>query len=184
MKFVALSGSLRRGSVHTGLLRYVQRIAAPKHTLTLLDYRDLPHFDADLLAAGEPQALTVLRAAIAEAEGVIIASPEYNHGVPGPLKNALDWLSRPAFASVFAGKAVAVLSASPSPVGGARGLEQLKLVLSGMASALMPYPDVVLGGSACKLSDRGVPIEETTVERLTHFLAAFERWSETVTTRP
>lgn len=180
MKFVALSGSLRRGSIHTALIRYLTRLASPQHEVVLLDYRDLPHFDADLLKEGHPPELEILRRAIAESDGVIIASPEFNYGVPGPLKNAIDWLSRPAYQSVFAGKPVAVLSASPSPVGGARGLQHLKQVLGGMAAALLPVPDISLGADAAKLGEDGAPLDPKTRQRLKGLLDAFVSFCSSV----
>lgn len=178
MKLVAFTGSLRRESLHTALLHFLAQDLAPDHELELLHYSSLPHFNADLLTAGAPPSLAALQVAVSVAAGVIIASPEYNHGVPGPLKNALDWLSRPAYKSVFAGKPVMLLSASPSPVGGARGQLQLKVVLSGMAAAVLPGPDLVLGAEAAKLDASGAPLDPVARRRLSATAARFVRWCD------
>lgn len=95
MNLVALSGSLRKASFNTGLLRYAAAHAADSSSIDLADISDLPLFSEDLEAAGSVGPAERLRSAVSEADGLLIASPEYNYGMTGVLKNAIDWLSRP-----------------------------------------------------------------------------------------
>ena len=107
-----------------------------------------------------PPVVEKFKEAIAAADGVLIASPEYNYSVPGAFKNAIDWASRPAYHSVFRGKPVATLSAAGSPVGGARGQAALKQVLMGMAADLCPCPELAIGNAAAKLNGATVVNDE------------------------
>jgi len=95
MNIVALSGSLRRASFNTGLLRYAATHAPESLSIELADLSGLPLFSEDLEAAGDVSSASHLRSMVSEADGLLIASPEYNYGVTGVLKNAIDWLSRP-----------------------------------------------------------------------------------------
>lgn len=160
MRLVALSGSLREKSRNSALLRYISKISPDGVDIEVLSIADLPLFNADLLGAEGtlPAVAERLRDQVAAADGVLIATPEYNYGIPGPLKNAIDWLSRPAYHSVFAGKPVATLTLSPSHVGGARAHAHLKLVLLGMAAAVMPSPELSLGGKFADLDSSGEPL--------------------------
>jgi chromate reductase len=110
---------------------------------------------------------------VRDAAGVIIVTPEYNYGIPGPLKNALDWLSRPGFKSVFAGKRVAVLSVSPSPTGGVRAQGALKTVLGGMVAQVFPFPEVALAGPFAARGDHGGLAEAAARERVAALVNAF-----------
>jgi chromate reductase, NAD(P)H dehydrogenase (quinone) len=108
---LALAGSLRRASYNRGLIRSAQELAPEDVTVDVFDLRALPFFDADVEALGDPRPVEALKDAIRSADALLIATPEYNHGVPGVLKNAIDWASRPRAASVLAGKPVAILGA-------------------------------------------------------------------------
>lgn len=141
--WIAFSGSLRAGSRNTALLRHLAGLAPVR--LELADYATVPLYNHDLFEAGLPEPVARLAERVAAARAVVIATPEYNYGIPGPLKNVLDWLSRPAYRSVFAGKPVAVLGTASSPVGTARAQAQLKQVLLGMAAHVLPAPELTLG---------------------------------------
>ncbi|MCA9568628.1 MAG: NAD(P)H-dependent oxidoreductase, partial [Myxococcales bacterium] len=130
LSILGLSGSLRAASTNTALLRTAAELLPDDVTLTVHDYRNVPLYDDDLDA--KPEGVLRLEAAVRAADGVLVAVPEYNHSVPGVLKNALDWASRPAYASVFRDKPTGVMSAATGFVGGARGQQHLKIVLSGM----------------------------------------------------
>lgn len=152
VNLVGLSGSLRARSLNTALLRAAEELLPDGATLTRLDIR-LPLFDSDL---DDPVALSRIEAfkqAIDEADGLIIASPEYNYGIPGPLKNALDWASRPAYRSPLAHKPVTVISASPGAIGGARMQTHLRDVLAGVVALQHPWPEFTLGGAKGKFDE-------------------------------
>ena len=111
MRILGLAGSLRRDSVNRGLIRSAQELAPDGVTVEGFDLRALPFFDADVEAIGDPRPVEALKDAIRGADALLIATPEYNHGVPGVLKNAIDWASRPKAAAALAAKPVAIMGA-------------------------------------------------------------------------
>ena len=119
-KLVGLSGSLRAASFNTGLLRAAAELVPEGSSLTVATPEGIPLYNADLeREAGMPEAVERLKAQIIAADALLLATPEYNNGIPGVLKNAIDWLSRPPsdMARVFAGRPVAVIGASPGGLG-------------------------------------------------------------------
>ncbi|HEX4882542.1 MAG TPA: NADPH-dependent FMN reductase [Casimicrobiaceae bacterium] len=119
-KIIGLSGSLRRGSYNSALLRAASGLMPDGHVLEVASIRDIPLYDADVEAEqGIPPAVTRLKDLIAGADGLLLATPEYNNGVPGVAKNAIDWLTRPPadIPRVFGGKPVAIVGASPGGFG-------------------------------------------------------------------
>ena len=100
LRILGIAGSLRRASFNRGLIRAAVEVAPPGITVTTHELHDLPMFDADMEAIGDPAPVAALKRAVADADALLIATPEYNHCVPGVLKNALDWASRPPRASV------------------------------------------------------------------------------------
>ena len=169
ISILGFSGSLRAGSLNTALLRQLSSLAPAGVQIALADYSALPLYNADL---GELAAVESLKAQVAAADAVLICSPEYNYSLPGPLKNALDWLSRPAYQSVFAHKPAAQLSVSPGPIGGARMQAHLKSVLLGMVAHVFPYPEVAVGLATQRLQDGQISDPDTRA-LLTKFLLAF-----------
>jgi chromate reductase, NAD(P)H dehydrogenase (quinone) len=125
--FVGLSGSLRSGSTNTALLRAARELAPPDVEVVLEPIGQLPLFDLDLERAGPPIAVTQLRQAVTSADGLLLASPEYNHSTSAALKNAIDWLSRGP-ESPLDGLPTALLSAAGSS-GGARAQAHLRDIL-------------------------------------------------------
>jgi chromate reductase len=127
----AIAGSLREGSYSRALLRAAARDLPPEVELAIWDgLESVPPFNEDLEAGPAPAGVAALRQLIAGADAVLIATPEYNGSIPGQLKNALDWASRPRGAAVLQGKPAATVSASPSPRGGAWALADLRKVLT------------------------------------------------------
>jgi NAD(P)H-dependent FMN reductase len=120
MRLIGVSGSLRAGSFNTALLREAQRLAPEGVELVAGSIHGIPLYDGDLEREhGLPEAVTTLKDLIADSDGLMLFTPEYNNGVPGVFKNAIDWLSRPSddIARVFGDKPVAVLGASPGGFG-------------------------------------------------------------------
>lgn len=117
---VGFSGSLRRGSYNTALLRAAAALMPDGSRLDIASIAEFPLYNGDDEAAtGVPAAVARLKDAVAAADGLVIATPEYNNGIPGVAKNAIDWLSRPPadIARVFGGKPVALIGASPGGFG-------------------------------------------------------------------
>jgi len=120
MKILAISGSLRAKSYNTSLLRAAQSLAEPDTTIIVVTVHGIPLYDGDLeQREGIPQSVNDLKARVIASDGLILATPEYNNGIPGVFKNAIDWLSRPAadIPRVFGNRPVAVIGASPGGFG-------------------------------------------------------------------
>ncbi|MEV7324574.1 NADPH-dependent FMN reductase [Streptomyces sp. NPDC093970] len=173
LTFLAISGSLRRTSHNTGLLRAVQKLAPAGVTIDLYEgLGAIPFFDQDLEAGPEPAAVADLRRRVREADGIIIATPEYNSAIPGVLVNALDWLSRPADQLVLGTKPAAILGASPSQFGTARGQLVLRQVLHRMQVPVVSHPEVTVFQSHRRFDADGVFIGDDVTESLLRALLA------------
>ncbi len=140
-RLLGITGSLRRESYSTAILR---TIADHHGKFSLFPVETVPLYNEDL-EADLPEAITNLRAAIATAEGLVIATPEFNHGISGVLKNLLDWASRPHNHSVMRGKLVLTITSAPSFIGGARAQGQLNETLSSMLAQVLLRPQIVIG---------------------------------------
>lgn len=175
------TGSLRPDGVSAAVTHSV-KAALPAHVQTVdVAFGGFPLYDPRLHlgplgspdGADLPEPVRTAYFAVREAAGVVIATPEYNYGIPGPLKNALDWLSRPGFKSVFAGKRVAVISVSPSVTGGVRAQGALKTVLGGMVAQVFPFPEVTLAGAFAARGDDGGLADAGSRERVATLVNAF-----------
>src|ERR1700704_6266125 len=118
-KVLGISGSLRRGSYNSALLRAAVRLMPEDATLEVASLRGIPLYDADVEAQGIPATVNQLKEAIIAADGVLLETPEYNNSIPGVLKNAIDWLSRPSedIRTVFGGRPIAVIGITPGQGG-------------------------------------------------------------------
>jgi chromate reductase len=140
VRVLGISGSLRRGSYNSMLLRAAARTLPPAVELVIYDPEDLrniPPFSEDDEALGEPEAVTRLKRAIAAADAVLISTPEYNASIPGHLKNALDWVSRPAVTSPMRGKPAAVIGASTSLFGAVWSQAEVRKVLGHLGARVI-----------------------------------------------
>ena len=120
LDILAISGALRRGSFNTALLRAAAGLLPEDVTLEIHTLHGIPLYDGDVeAAAGVPASVSALKDAVAAADGVLLATPEYNNGIPGTFKNAIDWMSRPAgdIPRVFGARSFALMGASPGPFG-------------------------------------------------------------------
>ena len=139
MKVLALSGSLRTGSHNTKLLQAAAAAAPDGIEVAIYDrLKEIPPYDADDdLPGHQPAAVRRLKHAIAEADAVLIATPEYNHSIPGVLKNALDWVSRPLAESPVLNKPVAVISSSTGMFGGVWAAAETRKVLGALGARVL-----------------------------------------------
>ncbi len=168
-KIIGISGSLRKGSYNTALLRVAQELLGDAGELEIVSI-DLPLLNSDNEV---PAAVVELKEKIAAADGVLIATPEYNYSTSGALKNALDWLSRPAYNSVFAKKKVGLWSSSMGGIGGARAQMHLRDILGGMVADIFPHPDVTIGGVHNRFDEDLKLTDESTREFLKRYIDAF-----------
>jgi len=155
-------GSLRRGSYNRLLLRYVADHAPERLIVDIADDMiRLPLFDEDLEVDGLPDEIVTLHERIKAADGIVIATPEYNFGVPGPMKNWLDWASRPERRSPLGGKPIALMGASTGRTGGTVQCQgQLRISLAVLGAHVLPWPPVLLGEAKDKFDADGHLVDE------------------------
>jgi chromate reductase len=138
MRVLGISGSLRRGSYNHALLREAaERLPAGAEWSEFERLGEIPPYDADLEAEGVPEPVEALRQAMREADAVLVATPEYNHSIPGVLKNALDWASRPAGQSALTGTPAAVIGASTGMFGAVWAQAETRKVLSALGGRVV-----------------------------------------------
>ena len=176
LRVLGLAGSLRQGSYNRALLRAAQALAPEGMNIDIFDLIDLPLYNGDVEAQGDPQPVTALKRAIAASDGVLMVTPEYNHGVPAVMKNAVDWASRPPGAAALSHKAVGIIGASPGLTGTARGQTQLRQAFEFTNSFCMPQPELLVFKAHEKFDSRGELNDPPTAERLTKYLVAFAAW--------
>jgi chromate reductase, NAD(P)H dehydrogenase (quinone) len=154
MRVLGIPGSLRAASYNRSLLRAAQELAPAGMEIELFELADIPLYNADVEAQGDPDAVANFKRAIADADALLIATPEYNRGVPGVLKNAIDWASRPPFASPLSYKVVALMGASTGVSGTARAQGQLRDALS-FPGAHVLDEDVRVGEAYMRFDSEG-----------------------------
>jgi chromate reductase, NAD(P)H dehydrogenase (quinone) len=162
LRLLGLSGSLRRASNSTAVLRSLRGALAPKAALNIVPLHAVPLYNEDDDAEHAPESVRALRSAIEASDGVIMISPEYNHGMSGVLKNALDWASRPYGRSALRSKPVLTMTASPAFTGGVRAQQQMNETLASIPARPVLRPQIVIGGVHEKVRD-GRLIDETTL---------------------
>ena len=178
MRILAISGSLRQGSHNTSLLRAAEELLSPLDTLELWEgLREVPPYDQDDDAETAPPTVAAFRAAVADADAVLIATPEYNSSIPGALKNALDWASRPIATNVFRNKPVAVIGSSAGMFGAVWAQAELRKVLAAMGARVAEV-EVAVGRAQDKLDEEGNLLDDGVRAELRDALATLS--SETV----
>lgn len=163
-------GSLREASSSRATVRALQSRLPDTLGTVVADVGTLPHYNADV--TGDP-AVEAWVALVAQADGVVFVTPEYNYSVPGSLKNALDWASRPAFESVFKGKPCFVITVSGGALGGVRAQSHLKSILNGMLAEVFTCKEVIVPMANTKVEDgilTDAAILDFAMENLTAFV--------------
>ena len=176
LRILGVAGSLRAGSLNKALLRAAVELAPDGMAIEVFDLAEVPLYDGDVEAAGDPPGVAAFKQAIAAADGVLMATPEYNHGVPGVMKNAIDWASRPPREAPLGGKPVGLIGASPGQTGTARGQSQLRQAFEFTNSYCMPQPELLVFRAHEKFDGEGNLSDETTGEYLRRYLIAFGNW--------
>jgi len=177
MRIVAISGSLREKSLNRAALRAAMRLAPEGVTIEPAVIGDLPLYNEDLRQQGSfPPAVVRLRSELAAADAILFVTPEYNYSVPGVLKNAIDWASRPPD-QPFDGKPVAVMGASPGAFGTARAQYHLRQMLVFLNAHFVNRPEVMIGNAAGKFDEAGDLTDEATREHIRKLLLALQAWT-------
>jgi chromate reductase len=184
VKYVlGVAGSLRRGSYNRRLLEAAAECAPARLVVSVWeDLASIPPFDADLEQAtgGGPDSVRRFREQVGSVQGLLIATPEYNWSVPGVLKNAIDWLSRPAPEEVLIDKPVAVIGASSGKWGTRLAQSALRQVLAATEAAVLPHPALFVREAETLFDPAGRLLDRPTREQLTAVLAAFLHWIDQV----
>jgi chromate reductase len=152
LRIIGIAGSLRSASYSRIVLESIADLLPPAIRFDTLDIGALPHYNEDLEQA-LPESVATGRARVAASDAVIIASPEFNHGLPGVLKNTLDWLSRPAFDSCLVNKPVLFATLSPGALGGVRAQSPMRETLASMLCRLVPLPEIAITHVRDKIAD-------------------------------
>jgi chromate reductase len=171
VRILAISGSLRRDSQNTSLLRAAGELLSPGDTLELWDgLREVPPYDQDDDVEPAHPAVAGLRAAVASADAVLIATPEFNSSIPGSLKNALDWASRPFATNAFRNKPVAVIGSSAGVFGAVWAQAELRKVLAAMGARVVEV-EIAVGRAQEKFDDEGRLVDDDVREQLREALS-------------
>jgi NAD(P)H-dependent FMN reductase len=180
VKLVGLSGSLRKGSFNTALLRAAAELAPEDVDLTIGTIAGIPLYDGDLEAGtGIPQPVAALKDMIANADGLLLSTPEYNNSMPGVFKNAIDWLSRPPadIPRVFGGKPVALMGASPGGFGTILSQDAWLSVLRTLGTKPWFGGRLLVSRAQGVFDAAGAITDEATKERLRQFVDGFARFA-------
>ena len=179
MKVLGICGSLRQGSYNAMALRATQKLAPAGMEITIADISRIPMYNDDVRVAGEPAEVSALKAQLRAADAVLLVTPEYNFSIPGVLKNTLDWMSRPP-EPPFDGKVVAIMGASPGPVGTARVQYDLRKVLVFMNSFTVNKPEVFISFAQNKFNAQGELTDEATAKFVGDLLVSLEKLKKRV----
>ena len=171
-----LVGSLRQGSHNRALLRAAISLQPEGMEIVDIDFRDLPHFDGDLEQAGENDVIRAFKAQVAACDALLFATPEYNYSIPGVLKNAIDWASRPGANAPIRHKPAAIMGISTGVVGTRRAQIHLRSICTSVDLWDMKKPEITLGGAADKFDADGILIHPETRDQLRAMLEAFAVW--------
>jgi chromate reductase, NAD(P)H dehydrogenase (quinone) len=174
---LGISGSLRAASFNTGLLRAAQELAPEGMTVEIADISAVPLYNEEIYQAGFPAAVEKLRQQVAAADAVILATPEYNFSISGPMKNAIDWISRPPVPQAFDGKPVAIMGAAGGKLGTARAQYHLRQVMVFLNAHVINKPEVMVGGANGAFAD-GKLTDETARDLIRQQLEALQAFAK------
>ncbi len=182
MHLLGISGSLRKNSLNTAALHACQDLLPAGVTLSLFDIAAIPLYNEDVREQGFPPAVQQLREQIAAADALIFATPEYNYSIPGVLKNAIDWASRPP-EQPFENKPIALIGATPGGFGTSRSQYHLRQVFIYLNGLLLNRPEVMISSAPSKFDAQGQLIDPATAEQLRKMLLALVAWSQRLSGR-
>jgi len=177
---LGICGSVRAGSYNLRLLRAAAELMPAGVTLDIATLGDVPPYNADVQSQGDPAPVEDLKRLIVTADAVLIATPEYNYSIPGVLKNAIDWVSRPPKACGFRKKPVGIIGASSGESGTMRGQLAIRQVFVYLDSYVMGQPELRVTNAGQRFDAAGVLIDEDLRERLRAYIVALIGWARLV----
>jgi chromate reductase, NAD(P)H dehydrogenase (quinone) len=176
VRILGIPGSLRKASFNRAALRAAQQLVPADATLEIFDLDGIPPFSEDDERSLPPRVVD-LKARIREADAILIATPEYNYSVPGVLKNAIDWASRPYGDNAWDGKPVALMGASPGTLGTARAQYHLRQTLVFLDMHPINRPEVMISNAAQRFDEHGRLVDEKSRKLIGQLLAALVAWT-------
>jgi chromate reductase, NAD(P)H dehydrogenase (quinone) len=176
LNILAFAGSLRKGSYNKMLLSAAVGLAPQDATIKLFDLEGIPPFNQDL-EQSLPEKVKDFKAKIKAADAILIVTPEYNYSVPGVLKNAIDWCSRPVGDNSWEGKPVAIMSASTGMLGGARAQYHLRQIFVMLDMRPVNKPEIMVNFATQKFDEQGNLVDDKTKELIRTLLTALVTWT-------
>ena len=175
-RILGIAGSLRKGSYNAAALRAAQKLVPDGAVLETFDIAPIPIYNEDVKQAGFPPPVQDMRSRIAGADALLIVTPEYNYSVPGVLKNAIDWASRPPD-QPFNNKPVAIMGASPGMLGSARAQYHLRQICVFLNMHFVNKPEVMIAAANTKFNEAGELTDETTRKLVRDLLQSLVDWT-------
>ncbi len=175
VRILGIAGSLRKGSFNAATLRTAQTLAPAGMTIESFDISPIPLYNEDVREQGFPAPVEDLRTRIKGADGLLIVTPEYNYSIPGVLKNAIDWASRPP-EQPFDGKPIGLMGASAGALGTGRGQYHLRQCFVFLNGLVMNRPEVMIPGAHNKFDASGTLTDQATRDFISAHLTAFKAW--------
>ena len=176
INILGFAGSLRKGSYNKALLSACMELVPKDTVLEIFDLEGIPPFNQDL-ESSMPEKVKEFKRKIKAADSILIVTPEHNYSVPGVLKNAIDWASRPYGDNSFEGKPAAIMSASPGMLGGARAQYHLRQVLVYLNMFPLNKPEIFVTFANQKFDEKGNLTDEKTREMVKRMLGALVDWT-------
>ena len=176
IKILGLAGSLRRASYNRGALRAAQKLVPENASIEIFELDDIPPFNQDL-ENSLPSAVADLKEKVRSADAILFVTPEYNYSVPGVLKNAVDWASRPYGDNAWDGKPVAIMGASVGTTGTARAQYHLRQMFVFLNMYALNRPEVMISNAAEKFGQEGNLVDEVTKEKIRELVKALLSWT-------
>lgn len=172
LKILGIAGSLRKQSFNRATLTAASGLLPPNVTLDTFELDELPIYNQDLEASAYPDSAKRLKEAIRAADALLFVTPEYNYSIPGVLKNAIDWASRPYGDNAWAGKCAAIMGASIGSLGTARAQYHLRQIFVFLDIHALNQPEIMIGGAADKFDEAGHLTDDKTRELMRKQLQA------------
>jgi chromate reductase len=179
IRIFGFAGSLRKGSYNKAILRAASEVVPADALFEIFDLEGIPPFNQDL-EQKPPEKVKQFKQGIKAADAILIATPEYNYSIPGVLKNAIDWASRPYGDNAFEDKPVAIMSASGSMLGGARAQYHLRQTFVWLNMHALTRPEVVVNFADKKIDKNGKVTDEETRKRIRELLEALISWTKRI----
>jgi chromate reductase len=176
IKILGIAGSLRRGSYNRALLRAAQSLTPPDVKLEIFEIDGIPGFNQDL-ESDPPPKVAELKERVRAADAILFVTPEYNYSIPGVLKNAIDWASRPYGDSAWDGKPVAIMGASIGTMGTARAQYHLRQSFVFLNMHPLNQPEIMVANAASKFDENGNYLDDKGKELISRLLTALAKWT-------